>query len=212
MEITYQPTFNTEILEGAVEQMLSVCGVLSDAALNDFCCRFAKQKEKTLPRKYATTYLLPRMVRYRKIYQTADRLFSINPALASNTKGLNAFWVFLEVMENVDIRNVIPGPYPAQMSYISNTQNNRIYHIVHCEGDGSLELGAAALMEMDVMRRTKKHNTGTEERFIFIFTSEENMRRAPLNLESPCYFCVIKYPNQANGIPDIKFCDPKTLH
>lgn len=209
MTLTRQPSFNIDKLEGAVEHMLMVCGALSDAALNDFAHRYAYQRGKKLPADYAKTKLLPRMKRGRKIYQTTYNLFSLNPMLKANKKGLDAFWVFLEYMEDVDIQSVMQGPYPSQISYI---KNNRIYHIVPCSQEGAAEMGAAAMLEIELMQRTrrssKKH--AVEERFIFVFTSEEYMKKAAFKLNAPSLFCVIEYPDRT-GIPKLSFVNPADL-
>lgn len=149
------------------------------------------------------------MKRARIIYQTTPTMFSINPLLPANAKALNAFWVFLEFMEGVDIQTVMNGPYPAQITYL---KNNRIYHIVSCSESGNMELSAAAMLEIEKNQRARKGRTSdVEERFIFVFSSEENMRKAALTLKSNCMFCVIKYPDKSTGIPEMGFFNPNEL-
>ena len=210
MEIVRLPSSNVDTLEGAVMNMFMVCGALSGAALNDFARRYAYQKKKKLPEDYATRVLLPRLTRSRKVYRTTQNLYSLNPLLPSNPQGLNAFWVFLELMDNVDLQTVINGPYPAQISYI---KNQRIYHIVSCVNEGGVELGAATLLETAAQQRARKHNIKAtiDERFVFIFSSVENMKKAPFSLDAHSIFCVIEYPNRESGIPVINFYDPNEV-
>lgn len=203
-----QPSFNVDKLEGAVKHMLMVCGALSDAALDDFVKRYAYMKGKRLPSDYASKVLLPRMVKSKGVFRTTQHLYSLHPLRKSDPNGLNAFWVFLEHMEGAQIESVINGPYPARLSYI---KNNRVYRIVCCEDNGATEIGMTVQLEIEASQRYRKNkNEKIEERFFFVFSSEENMKRAPFSLKTPSLFCSVVYPH-GQQIPDLNFVNPVDL-
>ena len=210
MEIVHRPSSNIDTLEGAVMNMFMIFGALSGDSMNDFVRRYAYEKKHKLPEDYATRVLLPRMTRNRTLYRTAQNLFSINPLLQLNQQNLNAFWVFMELMADVDLQTVLHGPYPAQVSYV---KNNRIYHIVSCINEGGVELGTANMLEINAAQKAQQHNitTSIEERFVFIFSSVENMKRAPFTLKAQSIFCVINYPNGPTGSPEINFFKPHEI-
>lgn len=200
------PAFNPDKLEGAIQHMLMICGSLSDAALDVFSVKYALERGKKLPENYASKILIPKMKRAGRIWQTSKHLYSINPVLRHNQKGLDAFWVFLENMADVDLATVMSGPqYPCQLSYI---KNKKIYHIVRCEKEGSIELGMAVQLEMAMEARKKNGESSIDtERYFFIFSSEEYMNAAPYTIKTPSLFGVINY-KQGSIYPTLSFANP----
>lgn len=198
------PTFNVDTLEGAVSHIIMLCGNVSDAALEEFVRRYAYARKKRLPQNYTTEVLLPRMKRARKIYQTSRHLYAINPMIKANQKGLDALWVFLKVMDDVDIETVMSGPYPSQLSYI---KNGNIYHIVCCNDNGNTEMALASQLEIETNQRLKKGKSTIEEKYFFIFSSMENLKKAPVVLKSESLFCCIQYPDESR-VPTMKFVKP----
>ena len=141
----------------------------------------------------------------RKVYQTTQHLFTLNPLSYLNEKGLDAFWVFLYTMDGVKLENVMKGPYPAQISYI---KSNRIYHIVACKGNGATELGLATQLEIETDRRRRRHpNEKVDERFFFVFSSKEDMENAPFVPKSPSLFVTVEYPD-GERTPKLNFVNP----
>lgn len=204
MAVIRQPSSNVDRLEGAVEHMLMVCGSLTDAALDEFAQRYAFERGKKLPADFASKNLIPRMKRRRKVYQTGLHRYTINPMLRVDHAGEDAFWVFMEHMQGVDLGTVHkPQSFP-QISYI---KNNRIYHIVRCEEDGRVELSKATQREIDALHRKKRCPDGfVEERYFFIFSSVEDMKRAPFALKSPTIFGTISY--EEGRVPQLYFINP----
>lgn len=204
MAVIRQPSSNVDKLEGAVEHMLMVCGSLTDAALDEFSQRYAYERGKKLPGDFASKNLIPRLKRKRKVYQTGFHRYTINPMLRVDHAGEDAFWVFMEHMQGVDLGSVHkPQSFP-QISYI---KNNRIYHIVRCVEDGRVELSKAIQHEIDALHLKKRCPDGNvEERYFFIFSSIEELKKAPFSLKSPTIFGTITYEN--SRVPKLYFVNP----
>jgi len=189
--ITRLPSSNVDTLEGALMHMLTVCGPLSDAAINVFAQEFAATRGKRISPTYGTDSLIPRLARSRRIYRTAKHLYSTNPMLRQNQKGLDAFWVFLENMQDVDLGSVYKPRELGQLTYVNN---NIVYWICRCPGDGAREMALAAQHELLVQRRNRREpKLAIEERFIFVFSNKEAMRAAPFSLNSPTLLGTIEY-------------------
>lgn len=205
MATVHPPTFNIDKLEGDVQHFLMICEAFSDDALDAFVQKYAYSKGKKLPANYASTVLLPCMKLERKVYQTTQHLYTLNPLSYLNEKGLDAFWVFLYTMDDVKMENVMKGPYPAQISYI---KDDRIYHIVACKGDGATELAMAAQLEIETDRCRRRHpNERVDERFFFVFSNKENMEKAQFLPKSPSLFVTVEYPD-GSRTPQLNFINP----
>lgn len=199
-QMDFNVGFNVDKLEGAVMHMVQCCGCLSDAALDEYAVKYALIRGKELSPTYASDRLLPRLVRSYKIYRTGEHFYSIHPLIYFKRDKEDAFWVYMENMENVDPKSTICGPAPAQLTYI---KNGAIYHIIRAHGDGIDEQGLAVQLEIAVEQRLRKERRkqtaepiGTGEKFIFIFASHEFADQARFKMKSPCLFCVITYDNE----------------
>ena len=212
-----KPAFNIDILEGAVCHALQLSRALSLEAIDEFSKRFANERGRELPPRYVETTLVPNMLRWRKIYKTGKYMYALNPIFSSDSKGLDAFWVFIENMHDVDILTLLNGPCPFQLTY---AKNNQLYHIAVCKNEGFLEMSQAANYEQSMFDRQrspefsdyKKYGlTPLPEKFIFVFDSMESMERARCTLKSPKMYCVITY-TQGSRIPKLFFTTPEKLH
>lgn len=202
------PSFNVDTLEGATLHMLSVCGALSDSSINQFTSKYAYLHGKRLPRDYGSTVLLQRLRRDRKVFRTAQHLYSLNPQLRCDWKALDAFWVFLEHMESVDLSSVWqPRSCYGQITYI---KNNSPYNIIRCEKNGVKELSTIVEREIHLSNVDKRDRYYVTQKYIFIFGSEEEMLAAPLIPQGPTLFSIITYSDPALP-PHLSFIDPKIL-
>lgn len=196
------PCFNIDIMEGAVQHMLQICGVLSEEAIVEFCKRFAYARKRELKEEYIRTTFLHRMLTERKIFQASLHSYTLNPLLKVNPKGQAAFWVFIENMTGVDIKDVMSGPSPAQITYI---KNNRIYQIVVCEGDGRAEQGKLLVLHESMKQHRKSQKEAEDStRYILVFSSKENMEASPFNMPAPTLNCIINYSDGAR-VPSLFF-------
>ncbi len=186
------PIFNTATLEGAVLHILQTCDNLSDVALDAFCREYAACRGKRLKSNYASTKLLPRLKAQRKVFQTGTHNWSLNPQVRGNWKARDAFWVFIEYLNSVNVLgDTMKGPFPAQISFV---KDGKIYHIVRLEEDGQKEMAFLCQLEIEQMQRMKKGREGElSERFILIFSSEEEADNCPYQLKSPSLPVVIRY-------------------
>lgn len=202
-------TYNIGQLEEAILFILQICGgCLSTKSLDRFARIYAFQRNKTLKEKQSVSrWLLPKMRGKGELWQIGKyRYYTINPIAKPEQSMQNAFWVFLEFMKDVDLQTVGSGPRPAQISFF---RNGRSYHIIAVKGDGSIELMQAAQYEraMKDSRKQGKHNY-PEERYIVLFTSEENMRKASVRLEGKTMYGVVQYPDKLDpDKPQIDFYD-----
>lgn len=196
------PKFNIDKLEGAVMHFLQVCGPLSGAAINAFSQHYAYERNKRLPDNYGTQSLLPRMLRGRKAFRLPNNLYSLTPFAPfdeSARQRLDAFWTFLENMEGVDIATVIPGPMPAQISYL---KNNKIYHIICCKDDGKAEMMLA--MSIEEMMRQRMKTISEDERFIIMYKNKWYLENAIPCLHAKTLLGTVEYPNESDT-PSISF-------
>lgn len=199
-QMDFNVGFNVDKLEGAVMHMVQCCGCLSDTALDEYAVKYALIRGKELDHTYASTRLLPRLVRSYKIFRTGEHFYSIHPLIFFKREREDAFWVYMENMENVDPKSTICGPSPAQLTYM---KNGAIYHIIRAHGDGVAEQGLAVQLEIEVEQRLRKNRMkqaseagGSGEKFIFIFASRELAEQAQFKMKSPCLFCVITYDKE----------------
>lgn len=203
------PVFNVDLLEGAVLHMLQVCDNLSDYAINDFCVTYAKCRGKhNMKSNYASTKLLPRLMKEGKVYRTGTHYYSLNPMVRSNRYAQDAFWIFLEFFDSVDIvMNSLKGPHPAQISYV---KDKKIYHIIRVEGDGRKEMAFVSQLEIEQMQRMRKHKDKypVEERYIFVFDTIEDANNCCIRLQSVTLHCVIEY-EEGKFKPMLKFFYPE---
>lgn len=203
MSIISQPGFNVDNLEGAILHMVQTCGCLTDASLNEYAVKFAFARGKKLAPDYASGKLLPRLIKQRKIWRTGEHFYSINPLVKFSRDSQDAFWVYLESMEDIEPNLTMSGPFPAQISYI---KNGCVYHIVRATKSGDSELAYAVQLEIATEQRRRKHGNddGKANKFIFIFSSQELADAAKYTLKSQCLFCVITYPT-GELIPELEF-------
>ncbi len=210
--------YNIATLEGAILHILQIFGCLSVESLDKFARIYALQRGKVFKSKNdVSKWLLPMMRRKRCIWQLGgDRFYTINPILKPDRLKQDAFWVFLEFMEDIPLQSVGQGPTPAQLSYF---RRERDYHIIAVRDNGERELKQALSYEAMIQNARKSFDTKSgdskkvqypEERFIVLFRSEDLMRNAAYNLNSKTMYGVVTYP-QGSNIPNIKFYSPDKL-
>ena len=207
MEIIRLPSSDVDTLEGAIRHMLSVCNTLPGAAINAFTQKFGKMHGHNLPNDFGTNIVMRQLIRGGWAFRTSEHLYSLNPLLRSNQKGIDAFWVFMEHMQDVDLATV----YKPQFGELCYIKNNRIYSIIRCKGNGEKELAMAAQRELVRERHMRRYPKDKlpDERFFFIFSSKTAMANAPFFLKTPSLYCCIKY--DAQWVPQIFFADPVQL-
>jgi len=199
------PAFNIDSLEGAVLHMLQICDNLSDTALNDFVVLYAGHRGKRLKSNYASSKLLPRLVREGKVYRVGTHLYSLNPMVRGTKDEQDAFWVYLEYLDSINvIGDTLKGPVPAQISFI---KDNKIYHIVKVEGAAEKEMAFLCQLEIEQMQRTRSDKYPPNERYIIVFDSEEFANNCRYQLKSPVLFGVIKY-EEGKYRPTLRFFYP----
>lgn len=199
------PTSNVDKLEGAVEHLFRVCGVLTDVSVDKFVQKYAYLRKKKLPEHYGTETVIPRMRQRRIIYQVGHHRFSLNPCYTKDPKGQAAFWVFLENMDGVDLETLQKPQGPGTLAYI---KNNRYYQIICCEGTGERELSMVIQQEIADEQRAKRYRQPIpDERYFFVFASPEDAAAAPFAPKSPTLFAVLSYePN--SRLPSLTFSRP----
>ena len=120
-----------------VLRMLQVFGPLSIPSLYKRCSQICKQNELMISEEYFREFLLSEMEKRR--YITIKKEIVTGYVDRGKHRFMqDAFWVFLEFVEGMDMESVIDGPDPAQVSF---QRNNALYHIVRCDSDGSLDYG-----------------------------------------------------------------------
>lgn len=185
------PTSNVDKLEGAVEHLFQVCGVLNDVSIDKFVQKYARLRKKRLPEHYGTEVVIPRMKQRRIIYQVGHHRFSLNPCYTKDPKGQAAFWVFFENMDGVDLETLQRSDGLSSMAYV---KNGRFYQIICCEGNGKRELAIAAQKEIVAEQQARKlRQPMPDERYFFVFSSIEDAKNAPFSLKSPTMFVVVSY-------------------
>ena len=108
----------------------------------------------------------------------------------------DAFWVFLEFVEGMDMESVIDGPEPAQVSF---QRNNALYHIVRCDSDGSLDYGQIKSLVAEMHEYQNPYAAEQiPDRFILVYSSRDLMLRSPIVLDVPTLKAVVEYPNGGN--------------
>lgn len=129
----------------------------------------------------------------------------------------NAFRAFLEFMDETELQTVSAGSPLAQISFF---RSGCSYHIIAVKGDGHSELTRAAQYEMTVQqclakeaaearRKGKKSIAYPEDRYIILFTSEENARNYVVRLDGMTRYEIVHYGrNTYPDIPDIIRYDP----
>lgn len=203
----HQPAFNIENLEGAVLYMLQVCDNLSDVALNDFVQLYAGYRGKRLKGNYATAKLLPRLIREGKVFRIGSHLYSLNPMVRGNRPAQDAFWVYLEYLNSIEVvGDTLKGPYPAQISFV---KDNKIYHIIRVSGAAEKEMPFLCQLEIEQQQRSRieKEKYPPNERYIIIFDSVELAEQCSYRLNSPVLFGTIHY-DEGQYRPQLKFFYP----
>lgn len=191
MAYTRLPTSDMDTLEGAFMHMLTTCGPLSDAAINVFSEVYRDMHGQKYVEDFGTKVLIPKLARAKKIYRTASHLYSVNPMCRQNKDGLDAFWVFLEHMEEAELDSVMKHRNFGELSYV---KNNIIYTVFRCRDNGAREMAMVAQRELQVERMNRQNSKyPIQERYIFLFSNEEDMKNAPFCLRSPTLFGTIKY-------------------
>ncbi len=206
------PSYNIDILEGAVMHAMTICGgAASDVALNHFVQRYSAARGKRLKANYTNTKLLPRLLADRKIFRVGQHMYSLNPMFVSgNKQAYDAFWVYLEFMQSLDVvASTMAGFSPAQISFV---RNNAIYHIVRVEGNGQNELMRLMRHEIDMKQRMKDEKYKPKEKVILVFDSTEQALACQyklINIET--MYCIIQYP-EGEYVPKLRFCRPEDLN
>ena len=173
-----------------VLRMLQVFGPLSIPSLYKRCSQICKQNELMISEEYFREFLLSEMEKRRYITITGyvDR--------GKHRFMQDAFWVFLEFVEGMDMESVIDGPDPAQVSF---QRNNALYHIVRCDSDGSLDYGPIKSLVAE-MREYQNPYAAEQipDRVILVYSSRDLMLRSPIVLDVPTLKAVVEYPNGGN--------------
>ena len=204
MNIIRQPSSDVDTLEGALCHMLQVCDTLPAAAINVFAQKFAILHGQKVSDNFGTNVIMRNLRQQGFVYQTTQHLYSNNPIMRINQKGIDAFWVFMEHMQGVDLQTVYK---PAEQGSLAYTKNGKHYVIIRCKGNGAVELGTACQQEVKVNRYNKRHpEFKREDRYFFIFYNKEDIMNAPYLLKSPTLFCTIKYNKQ--WVPELRFVNP----
>ena len=174
-----------------VLRMLQVFGPLSIPSLYKRCSQICKQNELMISEEYFREFLLSEMEKRR--YITIKK--EIVTGYVDRGKQ-DAFWVFLEFVEGMDMESVIDGPAPAQVSF---QRNNALYHIVRCDSDGSLDYGPIKSLVAE-MREYQNPYAAEQipDRFILVYSSRDLMLRSPIVLDVPTLKAVVEYPNGGN--------------
>lgn len=185
--------FNSkEELLDFVYHAFATCTTLSSSALA-WLSRIVKSKGGyPIPKEYITKHIVPELIERKIIYESSPKVYTVYGKKESkDMHELDAFWVFLQHIDGVVPQSFMRGPRPASITYV---KNNRIYHIVRCNGDGIAELGMAVQLEIEMNQHKRTNVEGSvEERFIFIFDEEIYARNAPLKLNSLTLFAVVDY-------------------
>ena len=137
------------------------------------------------------------------IYESSPHNYTIAGKKEDKSKhSLDCLWVFLQHMDGANLLSLMKGPRPSSITYI---KGNRIYHIVRCNDSGIAELGMAAQAEIDMNSRRRGGKADyVEERFFFIFDSQDAIDRAPFRLESKTLFVLISY-EEGTRIPTFNY-------
>ena len=203
-----QAGYNVDLLEGAILHVLQICGCLSAESLDRFALIYAYKRGKRLKPDYASKTLLPRLRLENKIWQVEGyKFYTVSPIVKPNRQMQDAFWVFLEFMEDTDLQTVGTGPSPAQVSFF---RQGRSYHIIAVKGDGVIEFQNAVNYEMNMETYQKKGGQFPEQRYIIVFTSMDNLSKSHFHLKSKMMFCTVSYPG-GEPIPSLHFVDPSKL-
>lgn len=194
-------------IEQAVEKFLMICGALSPVVLDEFVSHIAYRSGKALSLNLFTNCIVETMVANRLLHRLGDGRYTLNTGDKYDWKGEDALWVFMEHMDGVDLSNVMKGPFPAQMTYF---KNGRIYHIIRCDKEGSLELGLAREIEKETENRRRLDNGPVlvEERYFFVFSSADYLKAAPKVTVSPSVNVLLQIESRSKP-PLIKFQTPK---
>lgn len=211
-----QVGYNIDTLEGAIMHILQIFGCLSVESLDRFARIYAAKRGKTLKSNTdISKWLLPQMRKSKKIFQLGgERYYTISPQIKPSRSTQDAFWVFLEYAEEVELQTVGQGPDPAQVTFF---RNGRDYHIIAVKDNGERELRKALIYEENManMRRAYSAKDGAahqkkypEERFIVLFRTDEDMLGAAYNLHGRTMYCVVSYPEGKNQ-PEIRCYEPE---
>lgn len=178
-----------------VLRMLQVFGPLSIPSLYKRCSQICKQNELMISEEYFREFLLSEMEKRR--YITIKKEIVTGYVDRGKHRFMqDAFWIFLEFVEGMDMESVIDGPDPAQVSF---QRNNALYHIVRCDSDGSLDYGPIKSLVAE-MREYQNPYAAEQipDRFILVYSSRDLMLRSPIVLDVPTLKAVVEYPNGGN--------------
>lgn len=211
MDIYTQAAYNIDLLEGAMTHMLQICGCLSTASLDRFAEIFTYCKGHNYKSNYAEKTLLPRMRKEGRAFEiNSGKCYSANPIVKPDKKMQDAFWVFLEFMMDVNLHSVATGFPPAQITF---SKNQRLYHIISVEKEGTAELIHAARNDISIEERIKNEKGGfkrPEERYIVVFSSLENAKKAKVDLKKRTLYSIVSYPENS-WTPEIVMVKPENL-
>lgn len=202
MNIIHQPCFNVDTMEGAVMHMLAVCDTLPAPAINAFVQKLAILRNRKVPEDYGMNSIIRQLKMKGYVYETGSRVFSLDPNANTNQRGIDAFWIFMEHMQGVDLQDVYK---PSGFGNIAYTKNDFNYTIVRCRGDGVAELKVVCQKEMIFSQQKRKNpELINRDKYFFVFRSMEQAMNVPL-LPNPnsSLFCTVKYDKQ--WVPEIRF-------
>lgn len=178
-----------------VLKMLQVFGPLSIPSLYKRCFQICKKNELAISMEYFREFLLPEMEKRRYITIKKETVTGYVDR-GKHRFMQDAFWVFLEFVEGMDMESVIDGPEPAQVSF---QRNNALYHIVRCDSDGSLDYGPIKALAAE-MREYQNPYAAEQipDRFILVYSSRDLMLKSPIVLDVPTLKAVVEYPSGGN--------------
>lgn len=176
-------------------QMLQVFGPLSLVSLYKRCNQIAEENGLTLGYSYFSEFLIQELIKKRYISLKGE-IAAGYIERGSQRSMQDAFWVFLEFMNGMDMETIEYGPAPAKVSFV---RNNNIYYIIRCDGDGSgMQIEIKKLIDGLKEFHNPDAAVAVSEKFIFIYSSQSLMKASPLStaaLRVPILNVVVEYPN-----------------